>query len=183
MNSRSRNKKQKQKYRQVKQKELDKKNQRNHYLTSDRTFLKGIMPTLDSEYLDEQTKVAIYPTKPTKKEREFYNKYGVPVRDTWSADYVIIPYLMEIANATIEAGSIVDWTYHKVDIPIVNDKGEVVTKKGATIPEAVEIMTEYMSEYMITLDSVRMDYDYNLVKKKLETAFSIMGIIVPALWW
>lgn len=180
MKRRIKNKKNKQSYQKIKKRTLNKKNTRNYYVKTDHQFLKGIMPEdyVDREFADT-TEVAVFPTKPSKKEIEFYEKYGVPKQDTWSADLVLIPYIIELAHATIEAGDIVDWSYQKVDIPTVNEEGIVVEQKEKTIPECVQIMTEYFKEYLLS------DYkvDYKIVKKKLQTGFTILGIIAPALWW
>lgn len=184
MNSRIKNKKNKQRWQKIKKRTLNKKNTRNYYVKTDHQFLKGIMP---EEYIDmecsETTEVAIFPTKPSKQEIEFYEKYGVPKQDTWSADMVLIPYIIELAHATIEAGSIVDWNYQPVDIPIVNEEGMIVEQKETTIPECVRIMTEYFKEYLLSDYSLSENVDYELVRKKLQTGFTILGIIAPALWW
>lgn len=183
MNSRIKKKKYKKSLRKVSQKELNKKKQRVYYQTSDRTFIHGILKDENLVDLDYQTEVAMYKTKPSREETDFYNKYGVPKEDTWSADWVLIPYIIELINATIEAGDIVNWDYNKVDIPVVDENGEVHQKKDVTVPECVAIITDYFKEYIIDFDTYPKDVDYANLKKKLVTGFTILGIITPTLWW
>jgi len=107
--------------------------------------------------------------KEWKKQRE---ELGFDDRDTWNLDWTLICLIYPRLKQYLKvASNLVDLDYHKVTY------GE--DNKEYTERQIIEMILEIFESHIKERDNI--DYVYD--KKKMQEAFSLLGLILPALWW
>lgn len=137
-------------------------------------------------YIRLLPKMTIEDKKMTKRERKYIEKYGHSSVLGWNLDSSIPLMIMEMIAGFQKRATIVDWEFEdtrsRYDIQVWDDeKEEVVTRADVPLSECLVIVQEYLSVYVKDhFDHIK---GYQILAKKLELGFAILGKVLPVLWW
>lgn len=125
-----------------------------------------------------------------RKYRKERRKYGFDGRETWCLSYTLISWIYShIRYMQEEAGKIIDWKYHKFNIPVLIDVYGPYTPNGKYRYHKVSIeehnaneIWDIISEYCVVY--LKSDIGFDLcAEEKAMCVVEIISYIFPILWW
>ena len=132
-------------------------------------------------------------------------KYGFDERETWGLDFTSACWLYEHLCMYMDiGGKVVDLDFYKFDVPVLEyngyngynggkqewsdgvEKWYKHTFKTMTQRECIELCMSYLSDYLKEDRDLPIDKSIaceQMAGEKLQCAFWIYSIIIPAMWW
>ena len=126
----------------------------------------------------------------TKKYKQERQKYGFDSRETWCLSYTMISWIYShIQYMKEEAGKVINWKYHKLNIPVLTAVYGPYLPEGKYRCHKIDIQEhnadeiwDIISEYCVTYLKSDMGFDL-CAEEKAMCVMEILSCIFPVLWW